>query len=230
MGTSPRSAVGPCRRCAAAPGVTAQLHARQLAELARSGARSAHHAVRLDHTPARGHAARLDPGHLGVRLDSRSVRTGACRVALHGGVRGCMSRERAERAREHAVQPGQRRQLVRLVGREHPARKAEPVLHLHAALELGHLRGAREQEQVADAPQVDLRAGTLAEGAPRLERADADPHVQLVREHRADAARALRRGAGAELRPLDEQHVLHSRLGEVEGDARADHATAHDHY
>ena len=38
----------------------------------------AHHAAGLDHAPGRDDAGRLDPGHLGVRLDSRSVRTGAC--------------------------------------------------------------------------------------------------------------------------------------------------------
>ena len=34
----------------------------------------------------------------------------------------------------------------------------------------------------------------------------------------------------AELRPLDEQDVLHAGLGQVERDARADHAAAHYHH
>ena len=101
--------------------------------------------------PPAAHAARHDPGHLGVRLDSRSVRTGACRVALHGGVRGCMSRERAECAREHAVQPGQRRELVRLVGREHPAR-------------IGRAGSASPRCARTASPPPRSRAGT---GSPR---------------------------------------------------------------
>ena len=38
------------------------------------------------------------------------------------------------------------------------------------------------------------------------------------------------RRARAELRPLDEQHVLHAGLGQVERDARADHPAADDHH
>ena len=40
---------------------------------------------------------------------------------------------------------------------------------------------------------------------------------------------ALRGRARAELVALEQQHVPHARLGEVERDARADHTAANDH-
>jgi hypothetical protein len=165
-----------------------------------------------------------------VRLDARTVRTCGRRVALHGAVGGGVARERAERCGEHAVEPGKRRELVGLAGAHHPARKPDAVLHLDAALERDHVVVRREQEQIADLMQVDLPSRALAEGAPRLERAQPDAHVQLVREHGPDAAGAAPGGARAELGALEQQHLLHARLGEVEGDARADHPAAHDHH
>jgi hypothetical protein len=141
-----------------------------------------------------------------------------------------VARERAERGGQHAVGPRQRRELPRLRHAHHPARHAQLVLHRHAPLEVGHVLLGREQEQVAHALQVDLPAGPLAEARPGVERAHRDPHVQLVGEHRAHAARTLRGGARAELAALQQQHVVHTRLCQVERDAQADHATAHDHH
>jgi hypothetical protein len=137
--------------------------------------------------------------------------------------------QRAEGAGQDAVEARERRQLRHLVHAHHPARQAEPVLQRDALGEGLDVGLGIEQEQVAHAREVHLPAGSLAEGGPRLERPHPDADVQLVREHRAHAAGALHRRAGAQVRAIEQQHVLDARLAEVKGDARADRPAAHYH-
>ena len=70
--------------------------------------------------------------------------------------------------------------------------------------------------------------GRLAKPLERVEAARAELHVERVGELRAHATRGLAGRAGAERVALDQQHVPHARLGEMEGDADAHDAAAHD--
>ena len=154
---------------------------------------------------------------------------GAARIALHDGLRRRVPVERAERAREHVVEADERVQDTDLAGSQHPARHSETVLERHALLERLDVLGPGQREQVADPVEVDLPAGPLAEPRERVEAAYGDADVQLVGELRPHAAGRSRGGAGCQRRPLEQQHVAHARLGEVERDAGTDHPAADDH-
>ena len=186
------------------------------------------HAARLPADPPHLAGLAFDGRHRAAPADARAVSPRARGVALDRRV-GCGdSGSRAERRRLDALQSGKRREPPRLLRGEHPARQPERVLHRHVALEPAHVLGPRQQEQVADLLEVHLPAGPLAEPPPGIEVPQAHPHVQLVGEHRAHAARPLAGRARAELGALEQQHV-HARLREVEGDAGADDASPDDH-
>ena len=114
-----------------------------------------------------------------------------------------------------------------LVEIDEPARHAELVLQRDARLEARDVLLAVEQEQVADLVEVDLRARALAEARERLDAAQADRDVERVGELRAEAARGAARRSARELVALEEADV-DARLGEMERDARADHAASDD--
>ena len=121
---------------------------------------------------------------------------------------------------------------MRLVDAHHPARHARAGSAARRCARTPSTSSRRrEQEQVAHPPQVDLPAGPLAERAP-TPRASAARSARSARPRTSPARRP--RPSPVEPEPSSprssEQHVLHARLGEVEGDARADHPAADDHH
>jgi len=104
------------------------------------------------------------------------------------------------------------------------------VLEGDASLEDTNVLLPVEQEEIPDLVQVDLPAGPVVEAVERLEAAQRDRDVELVRELRAHASRGAARGARRQRVPLDEQDVAHPSLREMERDARAHHAAADDHH
>jgi hypothetical protein len=106
---------------------------------------------------------------------------------------------------------------------------AQGVLHRDGLDHRVHLLRPVEQEQVADPVQVDLLPRPLPEVGEGLEAAPAQLDVQRVGEHRAYAAGALARRPAPERGAVEQQHVGHTGLGEVEGGARADDPAPDDH-
>ena len=152
---------------------------------------------------------------------------GARRVPLDDRLGARVPVERAVRRREHAVEPRERAQLAHLVEVDEPARHAELVLQRHARLEARDVLLAVEEEEVADLMEVDLGAGPLAETREGVDAAQPDRDVERVGELRAEAAGRTARRPARELIALEEADV-DSGLGEVEGDARPDHAASDD--
>ena len=195
-----RSAAAPCSRSGALR-PHRELHSRQRADLRRPRPRRADHARRYRSSRPWSRPL-LVPGPL-PRAASRSAPRARARRSRSPaprppGVAWPASGQNAPASTPSRPASGESSRassaLTMRLGR--PRR----FCSLDAALEFGHVLVAREQEQVAHPLEVDLPARPLAERTPRLERAQRDPHVQLVGEHRAHAAGALRGGARAELR------------------------------
>ena len=153
-------------------------------------------------TPRIVAAVDLDAGHLAT--GERPWRRGRARRPRSRARRppGRVPVERAERRREHAVEPRQRGQRRGLLERDEPAGHAELVLHRDERLERVDVLVAVEQEQVADAMEVDLGSRALAKrsNASRLRRPTAmlsgsencarTPPAALLVEPEASSARS----------------------------------------
>ena len=107
---------------------------------------------------------RLDADHLAACADLCAMGSRGGRVALHDHLRARVSVEGAERRREHPLDAGQRRELLRLLGRDEPARHAVIVLQDGAPLEERDVLGPVEEEEVADRAEVDLPPRALRSG------------------------------------------------------------------
>jgi hypothetical protein len=131
--------------------------------------------------------------------------------------------EGAERRADEAVRLDRGHKLERLRHRELARRHAQRALQLERRPRGAQVVLGVEQEEVADAAQIDL-LGDLGEA---LERSQRDADVQLVRELKPDTARGAAGRAGCERRALEQDDIGDAELGQVEGDARADGAAAH---
>ncbi len=151
----------------------------------------------------------------------------AGRVSLHDCLRARVPVEGAERGADHSVQARERAERVHLVQRDEAARHAELVLKGDALLEGRDVIIAVEEEQVPDLVEVDLGAGSFLEARERLDAAQSERDVERVGELRAEASRRAAGRPRGELVPLEEADGGPG-LGEMERDARADDAAAHD--
>lgn len=117
---------------------------------------------------------------------------------------------------------------MRLAGHDDPAADAELVLHVDGLLECLHLLLAAEEEEVPDALDADVGPGAGGERPPGLQTALPQPDVERIRELGANPADRLARRTRRRFVALQNQDVPHPGLGQVEGDARSDDATADD--
>ncbi len=200
--------------------------------------------LRRPHPGGADHDVRLDPAdlvrhrfdHSVAHLDSRdgrprrhrrAVPARAGRVSLHDCLRARVPVEGAERGADHSVQARERAELVHLVQRDEAARHAELVLEGNTLLECGDVLLAVEEEEVADLVEIDLGAGSFLEAGERFDAAQSERDVERVGELRAETSRRATGRTGGELVPLEEADGGPG-LGEMERDARADDAAAHD--
>ena len=101
--------------------------------------------------------------------------------------------------------------------------------HVHVVAEILHLLRLREDEQVADLPEVSGVSRLLLERLQQLDRESLDSDIRLRRELLAHAARTLARRLRAERLALEQQHVDLS-LGELVGQGAAHDAAPDDDY
>ena len=119
-----------------------------------------------------------------------------------------------------------RHDRLRLPGRDHADVDAQAALERDARLEAPEVRGARDQEEVADPLEAGIAAELLLEGLEHALPFEREADLGLGAELGPDPAGRLARGAAADRFPLQHDHVADASPGEVIGDAAADGAAA----
>ena len=163
---------------------------------------------------------------------SRQISTPAACAAREPGGDAVRIRDavtRAEGRGENAAGVETGRQSAGLVRVEPVHFHAETSLHVDGRAKLGDAAGARQQEQVAFLVKIDRPADRILEVFEEANRFDREPHVRVVRELVAHAARiAPGRCAGERWLALDQDDIRDAASRQVIRDTCAHAAAADD--